>query len=158
MGCGMFFSIDTSDDVAIYEQIVRQVKFAIAEGSLQPRQLLPSARQLSGELAINPNTVARAYQQLQTDGVLELMRGRGMAVCIDATDKCRQARKTLIAARLRGALSEALHGGLTADEIRKMLHSELESLDGSIQTVSAKQTVSSKDVSSSTPSANGDSS
>lgn len=146
----MFFSIDTSDDVAIYEQIVRQVKFAIAEGSLQPRQLLPSARQLSGELAINPNTVARAYQQLQADGVLELMRGRGMAVCIDATDKCRQARKTLIAARLRGALSEALHGGLTAEEIREMLHNELELLDGSIQTIS------SHDVSSSTPSPNGD--
>ncbi len=146
----MFFSIDTSDDVAIYEQIVRQVKFAIAEGSLQPRQLLPSARQLSGELAINPNTVARAYQQLQADGVLELMRGRGMAVCIDATDKCRQARKTLIAARLRGALSEALHGGLTAEEIREMLHNELELLDGSIQTIS------SHDVSSSTSSKNGD--
>jgi GntR family transcriptional regulator len=145
----MFFSIDTSDDVAIYEQIVRQVKFAIAEGSLQPMQLLPSARQLSGELAINPNTVARAYQQLQAEGVLELLRGRGVAVCINATEKCREARRSLIATRLRGALSEALHGGLTADEIREMLHNELESLDGSIQTVS------SKDVSSSTPSPNG---
>lgn len=145
----MFFSIDTSDDVAIYEQIVRQVKFAIAEGSLQPRQLLPSARQLSGELAINPNTVARAYQQLQTEGVLELLRGRGVAVCLDAPTKCRKARRTLIAARLRAALSEALHGGLTADEIREMLHTELESLDGSIATVA------SNDVSSSTPSNNG---
>jgi GntR family transcriptional regulator len=55
----MFFSVDPNGDVAIYEQIVRQVKFAIAEGSLQPRQILPSARQLSGELAVNPNTVAR---------------------------------------------------------------------------------------------------
>ncbi len=145
----MFFSIDTSDDVAIYEQIVRQVKFAIAEGSLQPRQLLPSARQLSGELAINPNTVARAYQQLQSDGVLELLRGRGVAVCIDAPDKCREARRTLIGVRLRAALSEALHGGLTADEIREMLHSELESLDGSIQTVA------SSNKSSSTPSPSG---
>ncbi len=127
----MFFSIDTSDDVAIYEQIVRQVKFAIAEGSLQPRQLLPSARQLSGELAINPNTVARAYQQLQGDGVLELLRGRGVAVCIDATDKCREARRSLIATRLRGALSEALRGGLSEEEIREMLHLEFESLANS---------------------------
>lgn len=134
----MFFSIDTSDDVAIYEQIVRQVKFAVAEGSLKPRQLLPSARQLSGELAINPNTVNRAYQELQSDGVLELLRGRGMAVSLDAVGKCHSARAELITARLRGALREALHGGLTADQIRELLHTELESLDGCTPTVASK--------------------
>ena len=133
----MFFSIDPANGVAIYEQIVRQVKFAIAEGSLRPRQMLPSARQLSNELALNANTVARAYQQLQTDGVLELLRGRGVAVCIDAPDKCREARRTLIAASLRMALSEALHGGLTADEISNLLHHELKLLDGSIRTVAS---------------------
>lgn len=139
----MFFSIDTSDDVAIYEQIVRQVKFAIAEGSLQPRQLLPSARQLSGELAINPNTVNRAYQELQSDGVIELLRGRGMAVAVDAVGKCRAARADLITTRLRSALREALHGGLTAEHIRELLHTELESLDGCTPTVASKTNSSS---------------
>jgi GntR family transcriptional regulator len=76
----MFFSIDPSNGVAIYEQIVRQVKFAIAEGTLCPGQLLPSVRQLSQQLAINPNTIARAYQQLQADEVIETLRGRGLAV------------------------------------------------------------------------------
>ena len=139
----MFFSIDPADGVAIYEQLVRQVKFAIAEGSLQPRQLLPSARQLSSELAINPNTVARAYQQLQAEGVLELVRGRGVAVCVDAPKKCQEARRTLIAIRLRNALAEALHGGLTADEIRQMLDRELNSLDGNVLTVSSSSASSS---------------
>ena len=131
----MFFTIDPNNGVAIYEQIVRQVKFAIAEGSLQPHQLLPSARQLSGELAVNPNTVARAYQELQTQGVVELLRGRGMAVSANATEKCLAARRTLIAASLRSALSGALHGGLTADEIRDLLDHELRALDGVVQTV-----------------------
>ena len=69
----MFFSIDVNNGVAIYEQIVRQVKFAVAEESLKPGQLLPSVRGLSVELALNHNTIARAYQQLQSEGVLEAL-------------------------------------------------------------------------------------
>lgn len=133
----MFFSVDPNDTVAIYEQIVRQVKFAIAEGSLQPRQLLPSARQLSGELAINPNTVARAYQILQSEGIVELLRGRGVAVCIDAVNQCRSARRSLITTRLRAVLAEALHGGLTADEIRSLLDAELSSLEGNVRSIAS---------------------
>ena len=63
------------------EQVVRQVKFAIAEEALQPGQLLPSIRALSVDLALNPNTVARAFQQLGSEGILESVRGRGLAVC-----------------------------------------------------------------------------
>ncbi len=88
----MFFSIDTNNGVAIYEQIVRQVKFAIAEESLRVGQLLPSVRALSVELAINPNTIARAYQQLQTEGIIELLRAvvwlfaRGLSSYVARTD------------------------------------------------------------------------
>ena len=110
----MFFSIDAHNGVAIYDQIVRQVKFAIAEESLRPGQLLPSVRALSMQLALNPNTVARAYQQLQSDGVLELLRGRGVVVCQGATKVCKEVRRTLISDRLQSVLTEALHGGLTA--------------------------------------------
>ena len=67
----MFFSIDPNNGVAIYEQIVRQVKFAIADTTLRPGQLLPSVRVLSQQLAINPNTINRDFQVLQTDGILE---------------------------------------------------------------------------------------
>ena len=73
----MFFSIDPNNGVAIYEQIVRQVKFAIADGTLKPGQLLPSVRLLSRQLTINPNTIARAFQQLQSDGALEALAAAG---------------------------------------------------------------------------------
>lgn len=132
----MFFSIDPSNGVAIYEQIVRQVKFAIAEGTLCPGQLLPSVRLLSQQLAINPNTIARAYLQLQADEVIQPLRGRGLAVCADATQRCREIRRTLIAQRLRSVLSEALHGGLTAAEIRDIVRSELYSLAGTVSRIS----------------------
>ena len=133
----MFFSIDANNGVAIYEQIVRQVKFAIAEGSLRPGQLLPSGRALSVQLAVNPNTIARAYQQLQSDGVLELLRGRGVAVCQGAPKVCREVRRTLIADRLRSVLSEALHGGLSSTEIEDIVRKQLKQLSGTVTTVSS---------------------
>lgn len=133
----MFFSIDPSNGVAIYEQIVRQVKFAIAEGTLCPGQLLPSVRQLSQQLAINPNTIARAYQQLQADQVIETLRGRGLTVCAGATEPCREIRRALIAQRLRSALAEALHGGLKAAEIREIVKHQLDLLSGTVATVAS---------------------
>ena len=134
----MFFSIDPQNGVAIYEQIVRQVKFAIAEGTLGSGQLLPSVRQLSQQLAINPNTIARAYLQLQADEVVESLRGRGMAVSVGAPQRCRTLRRTLIAERLRSVLAEALHGGLKAAEIREIVRTELESLSGTVNTISSE--------------------
>ncbi len=133
----MFFSIDPQSGVAIYEQIVRQVKFAIAEGTLGPGQLLPSVRQLSQQLAINPNTIARAYLQLQADQVAESLRGRGLAVCAGAPQRCRELRRTLIAERLRTVLVEALHGGLKAAEIREIVRTQLDSLSGTVNTVAS---------------------
>ncbi|TWU40312.1 HTH-type transcriptional repressor YtrA [Novipirellula aureliae] len=132
----MFFSIDPAGGVAIYEQIVRQVKFAIAEQTLRPGQLLPSVRALSLQLAINPNTIARAYQQLQSDGVLESLRGRGMAVCDTAPDQCRDFRMKLLGERISMVLSEALHGGLTADEINVIVAEKLKLLQGNVTTIS----------------------
>lgn len=121
----MFFSIETAGDVPIYEQIVRQIKLAVADGVLVGGQMVPSVRQLASELAINPNTIARAYQQLQADEVLEPLRGRGMVVRRDATARCTQARNTLVADGVRRALSDALAGGMTPAELRELFEIEL---------------------------------
>ncbi len=128
----MFFSIDASNGVAIYEQVVRQIKFAIAEESLQPGQLLPSARALSVDLAINPNTVVRAFQQLQAEGILETIRGRGLAVRDGVTQECKALRRNLIAERLRSAMAEALGGGLSADDILAIVQQQLLELAGEV--------------------------
>lgn len=121
----MFFSIDADGDVPIYEQIVRQVKLAVADGVLVGGQMVPSVRQLANELAINSNTIARAYQELQADLVLEPLRGRGMVVRRDAVKRCTKARNSLVADSFRRAVSEALSGGMTVDELRSLFEAEL---------------------------------
>lgn len=131
----MFFSIDPGGGIAIYEQIIRQVKFAVADGVLIPGQLLPSVRTLSVQLAINPNTVAKAFQILQSEGVCESLRGRGLAIRSEAVVQCNQARRNLLEERLRTVISEALHGGLTAKEVRRLMLDQLGLLDGNVATV-----------------------
>ena len=80
----MFFAISAHNGVPIYEQIMRQVKFAVAAGLLGPGELVPSVRELARELVINPNTVARAYRELQAEGVLEAVRGTGLEIAAGA--------------------------------------------------------------------------
>jgi GntR family transcriptional regulator len=133
----MFFSIDADNGIAIYEQIVRQVKFAVANGVLVPGQLLPSVRTLAVKLAINPNTVAKAFQQLQSEGVVVPLRGKGLAVRDDAVQSCRVARREILEDRIRTAIAEALHGGLGAKEVRRLVLDQIQSLDGNINTVSS---------------------
>ena len=121
----MILEIDTANGLAIYEQVVRQVKFAVASGKLRSGELVPSVRELSKQLAINPNTVARAFRQLQDEQVLESVRGLGMQVTPGATRKCRADRKTLIADRLRNVLGEARRSGLTRVDVRNLVDKEL---------------------------------
>ena len=75
----MLFNIDPGDELAIYDQIVRQVKFAIASGAVLPGELVPSVRELAKQVTVNPNTVVRAFRELQTEGVLETVRRRRAA-------------------------------------------------------------------------------
>ena len=127
----MFFTINTRDSLPIYEQHVRQITYAIAGQILRPGQLLPSVRQLSVELAINPNTVARAYQQLRQEDILESLRGRGLAVRAGATENCRQMRRELISQRLHTVLSEARQSGLADPEITQFVEQHLQALSDS---------------------------
>ncbi|MCC9640700.1 GntR family transcriptional regulator [Rhodopirellula sp. JC740] len=135
----MFFTVDPSNGVAIYSQIVRQVKFAVAERTLRPGQLLPSVRQLSQQLAVNPNTVARAFQELQSEGVIETLRGRGVVVCKGAVERCRKQRQSMLADRLSAVLTEALQAGLSAEEVRKLVDEQLQSLEGTIEAIAELQ-------------------
>ena len=121
----MFLSVDPHNGLAIYDQIVRQVKFAVACGALRKGELVPSVRELARELAVNPNTVARAYRELQGAGVLSPVRGTGMEVADGADRRCRGQRLELIRARLRQVLVEAIQSQLDVNELRALLEQEL---------------------------------
>ena len=121
----MFVHVDPSNGIAIYDQIVRQVKFAVASDALKPGNLVPSVRELARDLTVNPNTVARAYRELQADNVLQPLRGTGLEITSAAPKKCLADRATLIRSRLRSVLAEARQSGLAADEIRQLTEEEL---------------------------------
>jgi GntR family transcriptional regulator len=125
----MFFHIDPHNGLAIYDQIVRQIKFAVAGGVLRSGQLVPSVRELARELAINPNTIARAYRQLQDDRVLEAVRGTGLEVATGAAERCRSDRLKLIRVRLRQVLAEANQSRLEARELRELVDKELSAVE-----------------------------
>jgi GntR family transcriptional regulator len=125
----MFVHIDPSNGLAIYDQIVRQVKFAVASDALRPGEMVPSVRELSRELAVNPNTVSRAYRELQTENVLETVRGTGLEVTNKAPERCRKDRVALIRERLRSALMEAAQSRLEFSDIRSLADEELSRLE-----------------------------
>lgn len=125
----MHFHVDSGNGIPIYEQISRQVKFAVAAGILPAAELIPSVRELARQLAVNPNTVARAYRDLQTEGVLESVRGEGLRVTASARELCRNERLRLVRERLRSVLREAEQAGLTRTELRTLFRDELTHLD-----------------------------
>lgn len=125
----MFFRIESANGLAIYDQIVRQMKFAIAGEVLRAGELVPSVRELSRELAVNPNTVARAYRELQAEGVLAPVRGTGLEVTREAAKRCAQERVALIRERLRSVLQEARRSQLDLAALRGLVEEELSRLD-----------------------------
>ena len=116
--------------VPIYEQIVAQVIFGIASGSLEVGALIPSVRELAGRLTVHPNTVARAYQELEREGVVMARRGKGMEVTPDAKRICQERRQEILRARIRDVLREAVSSSLSSDDIRRLVEDELTRVNG----------------------------
>jgi GntR family transcriptional regulator len=121
----MRFRLNPSLGVPIYLQLMEQVKHAIETGALQPGDQLPGIRPLAEELVMNPNTVAKAYRELEHEGVLELRHGAGAFVSPNAragklADKLKDA-KTLVARVVKRLRSR----GLSEEEIRRLVEAEL---------------------------------
>jgi GntR family transcriptional regulator len=121
----MVFRPNPSLGVPIYLQLMEQVKHAIETGALRPGEQLPGIRPLAEELVINPNTVAKAYRELEHEGVIELRQGAGAFVSAQApakraTDRLRAAQK-IVAAAVEGLQAR----GVTEEEIRRLFEAEL---------------------------------
>jgi len=120
----ILLELNSADDRPIYGQIADRVKFAVAAGVLRSGDLVPSVRELSKQLVVNPNTVARAYRDLQTEGLLESVRGMGLQVADGAGERCRTARREIVRRRLRRAIEEARQSKMEASEIEAILREE----------------------------------
>jgi GntR family transcriptional regulator len=109
--------IDTTDGTPIYLQIIDQIKRSVAMGRLKPEDSLPSVRQLALDLTINPNTVARAYLELEHDGVIYKRQGQGTYISAEALETSRRERNKIVATLFEKAIVEALNFGMSAPEI-----------------------------------------
>src|SRR3954471_21256026 len=91
-GRAMQYEINSASRLPIYQQLVQQAREAIARGDLKPQEQLPSVRQLSRDLVINPNTVARAYTELEREGLLSNRPGKGVFVAEPKDELTEDAR------------------------------------------------------------------
>jgi GntR family transcriptional regulator len=124
--------LDVHPDLAIpiYEQIVTQIMFGIASQAVDVGSMIPSVREMAQRLLVHPNTVARAFQELERRGVVTAKRGRGMEVTPEAPALCRAQRQEIVRKRIREALREAASSALPPDDIRKLVEEELTRVNG----------------------------
>jgi GntR family transcriptional regulator len=126
----MLFSVQPEGPAPIYEQIVAQVIYGVAAGTLPVGTFIPSVRELAETLVVHPNTVARAFQELERMGVVASRRGRGMEVTEEALAGCQARRQELVRGRIRQALQEAAASVLAPEEIRRLVEEELARVNG----------------------------
>ncbi len=113
----MKFTIDNRSGVPLYRQIIEQVKFAIARGNLVPGDQLSTVRQLAVDLSVNPNTVVRAYRQLEIEGVLDTHQGSGTFVGTREPEIDRLERQRMLDQILTELLARASTYGLSLEEV-----------------------------------------
>jgi DNA-binding transcriptional regulator YhcF (GntR family) len=119
-------SIDLKSGVPFYRQIIEQVKFAIARGDLASGDRLPTVRQLAVDLSINPNTVIRAYRELEIAGMLNTQQGSGTFVSNNRPDVDGLERQRMLDQILTDMLARATDYGFTLDEVLQGLHQRKE--------------------------------
>ena len=122
----MDFSIDPKSGVPFYRQIIEQVKFAIANGSLSAGDRLPTVRQLAVDLSINPNTVIRAYREMEIAGVLETHQGSGTFVSEQRPEIDAIERRRMLDQILTELLARASGYGFSVDEVLEGLRQRKE--------------------------------
>jgi len=111
------FHLDTKSGVPFYRQIIEQVKFGIARGGLKPGQQLPTMRQLAVDLSINPNTVIRAYRELEIEGLLDTQQGSGTYVSRNRPDIDSLERQRMLDQILTDMLARASSYGFSLEEV-----------------------------------------
>ncbi len=117
--------IDAGSAVPVYEQLKRQIKLGIVSGEYPPDSRMPSIRQLASQLTINPNTIAKVYRQLESEGFLQSRTGSGFFVRLEQ-EHIDETRKTLLAEMAEEFISKSVELGFTPEELINTISIKLE--------------------------------
>ena len=120
--------LDYSDKRPIYEQIVDKMQILIANGALEPDEKLPSVRSLAVELSINPNTIQRAYGELERQGYIYTVKGKGSFVAENSVMKEKRKKDLLI--QVSEVIDEAIRLGISGEEIKNMVEIQYQAAEG----------------------------
>jgi len=113
----MHIQIDNASERPVYQQIIDQIKRDIALGRLNPEEKLPTVRELAGQLAINPNTIGKAYSRLEREGIITTRPGSGAFVADLSTNLSMAVRKKIVFGDIERLLVEAVHMQIEKDTL-----------------------------------------
>lgn len=130
----MLLRLNHSSGIPLYLQLIEQVKHAVETGALQPGDKLPTIRKLAEDLVMNPNTVARAYRELEYERIIELKHGLGAFVTQSVVSRSKVMRKAQLI--VQSAMERLAALQLCEDEMRRLVENELALLRG--QSVSGR--------------------
>jgi GntR family transcriptional regulator len=126
----MDIKISVADDVPLYRQIVNQIRYLVASGLLEPDEELPPIRTLALALKVTPNTIVKAYGELEAAGIVVKRRGSGTFVSGGRSRLADRERKRIIEQRIDALLAEAHHLNFTLDNLFKLIHRRQSAMAG----------------------------
>ena len=118
--------INPRSSTPIYQQVVDGVKELVARGILVPGERMPTVRELAVELSLNPNTIAKAYQKLEQEGIIETMRSRGTFVAGRTEVLDKEMAREQLEGLVEKVLVEAYHLGLNREDIKQLFEESLD--------------------------------
>jgi len=118
----MFLYLNPQSGLPIYRQMLQQLRERISSGQLAAETQLPSVRELSTELHINPLTVAKVYQMLERDGLVEFRRGQGTFVTAGRKSISAAEQQRLMQPAIDQVVSEAIHLGIEESNLQRFIH------------------------------------
>ena len=136
----MDITISLADGVPIYKQIINQIKYLVASGGLTPGEELPPIRTLALQLKVTPNTIVRAYDELEVEGVIHKRRGSGSFVSEVRQPRLANAeRQRLIEQRIDALLAEAHQLQFTADDVLRVIRERRAVMEQRTQALTEKE-------------------
>ena len=117
----MIIRVEPSSSVPVFQQIADEVKSAVARGACVPGETIPSVRQMAAQALVNPNTVARAYRELERDGIVFTRKGLGVFVSEAAAKLSRNGRREELAERFTEIVAAARRAGLSGKDVQSLL-------------------------------------
>jgi len=126
---GIFFKLTLTTGQPLYLQLMQQIRHAVETGAVRDGDQLPSIRALADELVVSPNTIVKAYSELEHEGLVDLRQGAGAFVCVKLRSRSLADRVHASRRRIHDLIERLREDGLVDEEIRRAFEAEMASRD-----------------------------